>query len=123
MRNEFKVTLKKTKPLYAKRDMRKLKREPVVRQYLVLAHQIQKALYDNPDRSMRQIASWIGLTPARLSQIMHLLYLSPFLQEEILLSEESSLHKLSVNDAHDISREIMWEKQKYLWLKTRDKER
>jgi len=117
MRTEFKINLKKTKTAYRKWDMRKLKREPMLRQYLVLAYQIKKVLRENhPKRTMREISGWIGYTPPRLSQIMSLLFLSPFIQEEILLSDEPSLHQFSMNNAHQISCELLWDRQKEMWL-------
>jgi hypothetical protein len=72
---------------------------------------------------LKEISGWIGYTPARMSQIMSLLFLSPLIQEEILLSCKSSLHQLSINIAHKISQELSWDKQNELWVQARDKER
>ena len=123
MRAEFKVSLKRTKQNRIRRDRNKLHREPTLRQYLVLAHQIKEVLKTQPNRTSKEISSWIGYTPARMSQIMSLLFLSPFIQEEILLSSKSFLHQLTINFAHKISQEFLWDKQKELWLQNRDKER
>ncbi len=95
MRAEFKVTLKRTKALYAKRDRNKVHKEPVLRQYLVLAHQVKRTIESQRGRTLKEIAGWIGYTPARMSQIMGLLFLSPFIQEEIILSNKPFLHKLT----------------------------
>jgi len=84
---------------------------------LALAHQVKEVIRLQPSRTLKELAGWIGYTPARMSQIMSLLLLSPFIQEEILLSNEPSLHKLTVNDATLLSRELLWEKQKDVWLK------
>ncbi len=97
MRAEFKVSLKRTKLNLIRRDRNKLHREPILRQYLVLAHQIKEVLKTQPNRTSKEISSWIGYTPARMSQIMSLLFLSPFIQEEILLSRKSFLHQLTIN--------------------------
>jgi hypothetical protein len=48
---------------------------------------------------------------------MSLLFLSPSIQEEILLSSEPYLHKLTINEANLIAKEIMWKKQKEMWIK------
>ena len=123
MRAEFKVSLKRTKQNYIRRDRNRLHKEPILRQYLALAHQVKKVLKAQPKRTLKEISGWIGYTPARMSQIMSLLFLSPLIQEEILLSSKSSLHQLSINIAHMISWEISWDKQNELWIQARDKER
>ena len=123
LRTEFKVSLKRTKLNYIRRGQNKLHREPILRQYLVLAYQLKEVLKTQPNRTSKEISSWIGYTPARMSQIMSLLFLSPFIQEEILLSSKSFLHQLTINFAHKISQELLWDKQKELWIQNRDKER
>ena len=115
-RIEFKVNLKRTKSQYAKRDKNKLHREPPLRQYLVLAHQVKKTIESQRGRTLKEISEWIGYTPARMSQIMGLLFLSPFIQGEILLSGEAYLHKLTINEANLIARELLWDKQKEMWI-------
>jgi len=117
MRAEFKVNLKRTKALYAKRDQNRLHREPVLRQYLVLAHQVKKTIESQCGRTLKEISGWIGYTPARMTQIMGLLFLSPFIQEEIILSSEPFLQKLTINEANLIARELLWDRQKEMWLR------
>ena len=116
MRAEFKVNLKRTKQNYIRRDRNRLLKEPISRQYLVLAHQVKEVLKVQPNRTLKEISGWIGYTPARMSQIMNLLFLSPPIQEEILLSSESSIHQLTINIAHKISQELSWDKQNELWI-------
>ena len=116
MRTEFKVNLKGTKATYIRRDMRKLKNEPPLRQYLVLAHQVKKTIETQPGRTLKEISGWIGYTPARMTQIMGLLFLSTFIQEEVLLSSKPYLHKLTINEASLIARELLWDKQKEMWI-------
>ena len=123
MRAEFKVSLKRTKHNYIRRDRNRLHKEPILRQYLALAHQVKKVLKAQPKRTLKEISGCIGYTPARMSQIVSLLFLSPLIQEEILLSSKSSLHQLSINIAHKISQELSWDKQNELWIQARDKER
>ena len=117
MRAEFKVSLKRTKAVYAKRDQNKVHREPVLRQYLVLAYQAKKTIESQRGRTLKEIAGWIGFTPARMSQIMNLLFLAPVIQEEILLSSKPYLHKLSINEANLVARELLWDKQREMWVK------
>ena len=123
MRAEFKVSLKRTKQIQIRRDRNRLHEEPILRQYLVLAHQVEGVLKAQPKRTLKEISGWIGYTPARMSQIMNLLFLSPVIQEEVLLSSKSSIHQLTINIAHKISQELSWDKQYELWLQSRDKER
>ena len=123
MRAEFKVNLKQTRSQHVTRNKNKLRTEPMLRQYLVLAYQLKKTIEPQRGRTLKEISGWLGYTPSRISQIMGLLFLSPFIQEEILLSSEPYLHKITINEANLMAQEILWDKQKMLWLQTRDKER
>jgi hypothetical protein len=123
MRVEFKANLKRTKQTYIRRDRDRLNKEPILRQYLVLVHQVKRVLNAQPKRTLKEISGWIGYTPARMSQIMNLLFLSPLIQEEILLSSKSSLHQLTISIAQKISQDLSWDRQNEMWFKTRDKER
>lgn len=116
MRAEFKVNIKQSRAPYEKRDRNKIIKEPVLRQYLVLAYQTKKVLESQKHRSLKEIARWLGYTPARMTQIINLLFLSPFIQEEILLSGKPFLHRITITDAQKIVREILWDRQKKLWL-------
>ena len=75
MRAEFKINLKKRRDAYAKRDQSRLRKEPLLRQYLILAYQAKKAIEAQRGRTSKEIAEWIGFTPARMSQIINLLFL------------------------------------------------
>ena len=118
MRVEFKVKLKQgNRARYVRRDQNRIQKEPVLRQYLVLAYQVKKTIESQRGRTLKEISGWIGYTPARISQILNLLFSSPFIQEEILLSSEVYLHKLTINEINLIARELLWDKQKEMWLK------
>ena len=54
MRTEFKVSLKRTNLNRIRRDRNKLHREPILRQYLVLAHQIKEVLKTQPNRTSKE---------------------------------------------------------------------
>ena len=114
MRSEFKVTLKKPQGK-DKRNLLMIPKEPIVRQYLILAHQIKQVIEKEPHRTLKEISEWIGYTPAGLSQIMRLLFLCPFIQEQILLSNDPSLHQISITKVSLIATELMWEEQKEMW--------
>ena len=116
MRAEFKVNLKGTKATYARRDMRKFKNEPPLRQCLVLAHQVKKTIETQPGRTLKEISEWLGLTRGRISQILNYLSLSPRIQEEILLSDNRILHQIPEHQVRKIMRETDWGKQKQMWI-------
>ncbi len=117
MRAEFKVSLKRTKAPYIRRDKTKFKNEPPLRQYLVLAYQIKDILEKKPQRTLREISEWLGLTRGRLSQILNYLFLSPQIQEEILLSNNKILHQIPEYRIRKIMREIDWNKQRETWIR------
>jgi len=115
MRAEFKVKLKQNKTAYIRQDMRKFKNEPQLRQFLVLAYQIKNVLEKNPQRTLREISEWLGLTRSRISQALNLLFLSPRIQENIILSHEKFLFLVPEHKVRDIIKEISWDKQFQMW--------
>jgi hypothetical protein len=115
MRTEVKVNLKQTQNMKKIWQRKNLKNEPQLRQYLVLAHQIKDVLDKNPSRTLREIAGWLGFSPPRLSQILNLLYLSPSIQEDILLADTKKIKDVTINTANLIAQELSWEKQKDMW--------
>ena len=115
MRAEFKVTLKQTRSQHITRNKNKLRREPMLRQYLVLAYQLKHELEKNPHRTLREISEWLGLTRGRISQILNCLSLSPHIQEEILLSDNKILHQIPEHQVRKIMREVDWNKQQEMW--------
>ncbi len=110
MRTEFKVEIKQSRAPYRKRDRNKIVKEPILRQHLVLAYQARNVLESQQYRSLKEIARWLGYTPARITQIMSLLFLSPFIQEEILLSSKPYIHRLTITDTQKMSREVLWDR-------------
>ncbi len=116
MRVEFKVSLKRTKAPYVKRDRNKVFREPLLRQYLVLAYQVKKTIESQRGRTLKEIAEWLGLTRGRISQILNLLFLAPKIQEEIILSDKKFLFSIPEHRVRIIMRELDWGKQKDSWI-------
>lgn len=116
MRAEFKVNLKRTKALYAKRDMNRFKAEPQLRQFLVLAYQIKQEIDKNLQRTLREISEWLGITRGRISQILNLLFLAPKIQEEIILADKKILFSIPEHKVRIIMKELDWDKQKEMWI-------
>ena len=92
-----------------------IKKEPQLRQNLALAHQIQTLLDNDQIMSVKQIAGWLNLTPARINQFMNMLLLAPAIQEQILLENDEKIASIPEYKINEISREMLWEKQIEVW--------
>ena len=112
---EFKVGLKPVRHASPRYHMAKISNEPRLRQYLVLAHQIQELLDRDNAVSAKQISGWLHMTPPRISQILDLLLLCPEIQQEILLSENKKLGSIGEYHVRRIVKEPLWEKQTSMW--------
>jgi hypothetical protein len=112
---EFNIEKPTIRPESYQRRMAKLSNEPKLRQYLVLAYQIQEKLDTDPVCTAKQIAAWMGLTPPRICQILDLLLLCPKIQRDILLSERKVLHELGEYSVRKIVVEPIWDKQIGMW--------
>ena len=112
---EFKVDIKPVSRKSYRYYMAKIVNEPRLRQYMVLAYQIQETLDRDSTTTAKQIAAWLNMTPPRICQIMDLLLLCPEIQREILLSESKKLYTLGEYHVRNIVKESLWEKQKEMW--------
>ena len=112
---EFKVDIKPVSRKSYRYYMAKIVNEPRLRQYMVLAYQIQETLDRDSTTTAKQIAAWLNMTPPRISQILNLLFLSPSIQKEILLSNDEKIRALTEHKILAITKEIDWEKQQTLW--------
>ena len=112
---EFKVNLPPVRHKSRNYQMTKIANEPKLRQYLVLAYQIQKKLDADNTLTSKKIAEWLGMTPPRISQILDLLSLCPVIQQEILVSKNKKLQTLGEYNVREIVKEPHWEKQSEMW--------
>ena len=112
---EFKVDIKPVSRKSYRYYMAKIVNEPRLRQYMVLAYQIQETLDRDSTTTAKQIAAWLNMTPPRISQILNLLFLSPSIQKEILLSNDEKIRALTEHKILAITKEIDWEKQQAAW--------
>ena len=115
MRSEFNIGIKQPRKKSNAAISKHIKKEPVIRQYLVLAEQIKQYLSDNPAKTASNVASWMGLSPSRVSQILNLLFLCPKIQEEILLSAAKKLYSIPEHKVRIITKEVDWERQREMW--------
>ena len=114
MRFEFKIDLKKPRDVLNSRKML-IKKEPLLRQNLVLAYQIQELFEKGKAKKLGQVGQWLHMTHARISQIMNLLFLAPDIQEEILFSDEEKIFQLTEHKIRKIPMEVIWTKQEEMW--------
>ena len=112
---EFKVDIKPVSRKSYRYYMAKIVNEPRLRQYMVLAYQIQETLDRDNTTTAKQIAAWLNMTPPRISQILNLLFLSPSIQKEILLSNDEKIRALTEHKILAITKEIDWKKQQAMW--------
>jgi len=112
---EFKVDLKPVRHASPRCRMAKISNEPRLRQYLVLAYQIQEILDRDNAVNAKQVSGWLHMTPPRISQILNLLFLCPAIQKEILLSNDEKIRALTEHKILAVTKEIDWEKQLTMW--------
>jgi len=115
MRSEFKVGIKQPRKKSHAAVSKHIRKEPVIRQFLVLAEQVKQVLEETPQRSMREISKWLGYSPARLSQIFKLASLAPSIKEEILLSDNKRIAPITITSVCTIANETNWERQMEMW--------
>ena len=114
MRFEFKTDLKKPRNALNPRKIR-IKKEPFLRQDLVLAYQIQELFEKEKAKNLRQVGQWLHMTHARISQIMNLLFLAPDIQEEILFSDREKISRITEHRIRKIPMEVSWARQIEMW--------
>jgi hypothetical protein len=113
--HEFKVALGELKNLPVPPNKIDIKKEPQLRQNLILAHQIGRIISDKKAKSLKEVTSWMNISHVRICQITGMLLLAPGIQEEILLSDDSKLFEIPEYKVNEISQEPIWQKQKELW--------
>ena len=114
MRFEFDIDLKGIRYRKVPKE-KKIKKEPVLRRHLILAYQLEQFFETKKINGLREASTWLNMTHARISQIMSLLSLAPFIKEEVLLSDDDIILNITERGARHIAMEIDWQKQKDLW--------
>lgn len=112
---EFKVDLKPVRHKSYRYHMAKISNEPKLRQYLVLAMQIEEALEHDSTITAKKVAEWLNMTPPRIRQILDLLKICPAIQRDILLSQDKRLYDMGEYNLRKIVKEPLWEKQIEMW--------
>jgi len=78
--------------------------------YLVLAWQIEQAVAEGRARDFSDVADQLGLSRARISQVMGLRFLSPGIQE-VLLTEPHRAERISERQLRPITEVLDWRQQ------------
>ena len=91
---------------------------PRLTRLLALAHRWNSLIEEGVVANYSEIARMMGLSRARVTQIMDLLYLAPDIQEEILLQVESRLATVPERAVRSITGLLLWKKQYKVWKET-----
>ena len=112
--HQFALKLAELKHIPYHRQQAEISKEPLVRQNLILAHQISQVASER-NCTLKEIANWIGITHARICHIANMLLISPRIQEEMLLSTDKALSSIPEYKLRDITKELDWNKQQEIW--------
>jgi len=92
-----------------------------LRQNLLLAHQIQELIDKNKAKDIKEVSGWLNLSQQRTNQVVSLLFLSPRIQEEIVLQNNPCLFEIPEYKLRLITDELDWDKQYVMWQKLAQK--
>lgn len=110
----FALKLAELKHIPHHRRQAQVNKEPLVRQDLILAHQIIRVAAEK-NCSLRKVASWLGITHSRICHIATMLLISPQIQEEIFLSDNKALFEVAEYRLRKVTAELDWDKQQEIW--------
>lgn len=87
-----------------------------VAQMLALAHRLQNAIARGEYKDRAEAARRLGLTRARITQLMDLLLLAPDIQEQVLgLERIDGVEPLSERKLRPVAKPLFWAEQRRLW--------
>jgi len=93
-----------------------VRRPARVARMLALAHRIEGAIAHGEYRDRADVARQLGLTRARISQLLDLTLLAPEIQEEIAFLEAvDGVEPLSERALRDVVRQRTWADQRAAW--------
>ena len=99
-----------------------LKRALRVSRLLALALRLAELVRSGTVGSYRELALLGHVTPARISQIMNLIYLAPAIQEEILfMTADQGRDPIPLQRLLPITRKLDWQIQWCLWTAVKNK--
>ena len=89
---------------------RRAEQFPKIVRLLVLAHQVEQAIEEGRARDYVDVARQLGMTRARITQLVNLLLLSPDIQATIL-TDPRRVRQLGERQLRPITREQAWQRQ------------
>jgi hypothetical protein len=114
IRFEFQIDLKAVRHFEAAK-YKTVQKEPRLRRSLILAHHLKEMFAQGKAESFSQAGEWLGVSMARLNQVLNLLLLSPNIQEEILFSNNEKIKLVTEHDVREITMTPDWCEQKNIW--------
>ena len=92
-------------------------RIPRVARLMALAIRLDGLIRSGEVKSQRELAAVANVTPARVTQILNLLYLAPDLQEQLLLMSRASTGRERLTERHlrKLVAEPNWRVQRSVW--------
>jgi hypothetical protein len=117
MKIEFTVPFRR---LPAQTDLIEPSSDPQVRpariaRLVALAHKLDALVRSGAVSSYGELARLGHVSPARLTQIMTLLYLAPSIQEYLLFRSAADARIVSELELRRIAREPHWDRQRAMW--------
>jgi len=89
---------------------------------LAFAHRFQAAINDGEYRDRAELARRLGITRARVTQLLDLPLLAPDIQEEILFLEAvDGREPVSERTLREVVRSALWDEQRAVWVSLRDR--
>ncbi len=93
-----------------------VRRPAKVARMLALAHHIQRAIDAGTFADRADVAARLGLTRARITQVLDLVLLAPDIQAQILeLEAVDGVELLSEHSLRGMTRRALWSDQRALW--------
>jgi hypothetical protein len=82
---------------------------------LALAHHWRDLIRARVVKDQADLARLVGVSRARVTQVMDLLYLARDLQEEILLAKDNYIHTVRHRDLLPLAARPDWNVQRRMW--------
>ena len=118
MKIEFKVPFRRVPPLRTlviDPASQPQARPPRIARLVALAHKLDALVRSGTMSSYCELARLGHISPARLTQIMVLLYLAPSIQEHVLFLSAADAGIISELALRKLAREPHWDRQRAMW--------
>ena len=91
--------------------------DPRISRLLALAHHLEGEVRNGSVKNYAELASRMGITRARVTQILNLLHLAPDIQEAILSLPAAPRGRERISEHHlrPIAAQVLWHRQRQMW--------